>query len=62
MNDKLLQQVVWILGAVILASLAIIGYLLGNDKGVPDILVAIPSAALTGLVGLLVPRTPSNLR
>lgn len=53
-----LRYVVYIVGAVLLLSVAIIGAIAGlTDRPIPDVLQNIAVGSLTGLVGLLVPAT-----
>lgn len=52
------RLVIKIVGAVLGLSLAGIVLLAAIDRPVPDVLPMVSTGALTGLVGLLVPRTP----
>lgn len=54
MNDTLLNRALFILGAVALLGLGGIIFLAATDHSIPDALVAIPSGAVTGVLGLLV--------
>lgn len=50
-----LRMVVAFVGGVLLIGVAGIVYLASQGAAIPDVLVAVTSGALTGLVGLLVP-------
>ena len=51
-----IRPVIYIIGAGLLLSLLLIGYIAGaTDRSIPDVLQNIAVGCLTGLVGLLVP-------
>lgn len=57
------RNVIYIVGAALLLSVAVIGYLAGtSDRPIPDVLQNIAVGSLTGLVGLLVPSNHTVTR
>lgn len=52
--------VIYVIGAVLLAAVVLIGLLAFNGQPIPDVLQNVAVGSLTGLVGLLV-KPPSSL-
>lgn len=56
------RLVIATVGLVTLAAVIIIGVLALRGAGIPDVLQNVAVGGLTGLIGLLVPTTPSRPR
>lgn len=54
-NTSILKMVVMIIGLLLVVSVLMIGWLVLNDKTVPDIFQIIAVSGITGLLGLLAP-------
>lgn len=54
-DTSVLKMVVMIIGLLLVISIVMIGWLVLNDKNVPDIFQIIAVSGITGLLGLLAP-------